>query len=358
MIHLAADGVGTPKFGLSEAEIKKAYANARPGAMDPVIYRHTRNVLHAGVDRVYGTPKYNEPDFAKAYHLKQNLSQFTAFKTAEQTARLAAAEELDDAHILNRRYNVNYLRTEYVHSVRGSRAAKNWDRIQRDKDLYGSLRYEASTAGEPRKAHKRLYGIVRPVDDDFWRVWFPPNDWGCKCGTSQVRGEKSSSMPRGVKPPPPVMRNNPGITGKLIPYTHPIIQRAKNRKARREKGEKLERRIVRENVRAYAKKMYEDNTFILDGNAVKIPNRGIKKSLSQKHNRYDLKNVLLLQLPEVMKNAKYHTQLPPKPENTIVEATYFYSFELDGKTNYLVVWKYKSGEMALHSVVDEIRKAL
>lgn len=307
LIHLAADTAAAPKFGLDEAGVEKAYADARPGRMDPDIYRHTRGVLHAGVDRVYGSPKYTDPDFMRAYMLKENLSQFSAFKTAEQSTRLAAAADLDEAHIINRAYNVNYLRTEYVHSVRGSRAAKNWGRIQRDKDLYPNLRYEASTAAEPRSDHKRLYGIVRPVDDDFWQVWFPPNDWGCKCGYSQVRGrDKGSAMPRGMKQPPPVMRNNPGISGKLIPYTHPIIQRAKNRSEIREQGGKLERTNSRSTLYEKAKEALIDKSFVsADGTEIYISDKGIEKILSQGSAHDIARNDMIIQLPAILRKMEY-----------------------------------------------------
>jgi SPP1 gp7 family putative phage head morphogenesis protein len=44
-------------------------------------------------------------------------------------------------------------------------------------------RYEYKTAGDDhvRPAHEALNGIVRAADDDFWRSYWPPNGYRCRC---------------------------------------------------------------------------------------------------------------------------------------------------------------------------------
>lgn len=354
LIHLAKDSSGKkPAFGLTDAEIEKAYADAKPGTLNPTVYNHTRDVLHKAVDRVYGNPKYNDPEFDKAYQLKENLSRFTAFKTAEQSDLLSAAGDMDEAHIINRRYNVNYLRTEYVHAVRGSRAAKNWERIQADKDLYPNLKYMPSTAAEPRNDHKRLYGMVRPVDDDFWREWFPPNDWGCLCSTEQVRGKpKSSAMPKGMKAPPPVMRNNPGISGKLIPDSHPMIKRIKNKEKVEKQGAALEHSISRGYVMGKAQKgiignKYEDST----GMEVLISDTGVEKILSQ-GSAYDLsRNEMVLQIPEILKNMHYVKDgyIAPKHQRNIRRVLLYDAQSAHG-TMRITIFELQDSKRVLHGM--------
>ena len=324
--------------------------------MSPQVYNHTRDVLHKAVDRVYGSPKYNDPDFDKAYRLKENLSRFAAFKTAEQSDLLSAASDMDEAHIINRRYNVNYLRTEYVHAVRGSRAAKNWERIQADKDLYPNLKYMPSTAAEPRNDHKRLYGMVRPVDDAFWKEWFPPNDWGCLCRTEQVGGEaKSSAMPKGMKAPPPVMRNNPGISGKLMPDSHPMIKRIKNKEKVEKQGAALELKIMRKDARETLKGMKLTSA---DGYNIAVSNTGIDEVINQPHKQYHLKLDIVKQLPLVLKNATYVSSAKPDAnirDKNIVQFHY-YAFVMAGKSSYLVIKELNTGERILYSVVDRLKK--
>lgn len=331
LLHLQRDDK-KPTFGLNDAELEKAYQEADANDLSPHVYNHTRNTLHQAVNRVYGEPKYNDPDFEKAYKLKENLSRFAAFKTAEQTALLAQANDMTDAHSINRTYNVNYLRTEYVHAVRSSRAARNWERIQRDKDLYPNLRYVPSTAAEPRNEHKKLYGIVRPVDDEFWQVWFPPNDWGCRCSTEQVSGEpKSSSIPKGLQAPPPVMRNNPGITQKIMPDTHPIIKRTQNKEKVEKQGGYLERRLTRIELSTVKTGVYQK---IGDVNAL-VSNAAISKTLSS----LDIKDWHALQSIDKLSYTTHERRRPPQKRRNNIEWTHFYKVKDRGL--YAVVWQMK-----------------
>lgn len=178
---------------------------------------------------MFGDLKYNDPDFDLLQRLKANADRFAGYKSAWQTAHIRKVEP-GQMPAINSSYNVNWMRTEYVHTVRSARAVKNWQAIEQDKDLYPFLEYMPSTAAEPRNEHQRLYGVIKPVDDHFWNTWMPPSDWGCRCSVKQVRSnEGGKEPPTDIKLPPATMRNNPGKSGQIFTDDHPMIAKVGQR---------------------------------------------------------------------------------------------------------------------------------
>lgn len=78
------------------------------------------------------------------------------------------------------------LKTIYDANLRTARAAGEWNRIQRTKGGLPYLLYELGPSENHRPEHVARAGIVLPVDDPLWRVWYPPNGWGCKCRVRQL----------------------------------------------------------------------------------------------------------------------------------------------------------------------------
>lgn len=66
----------------------------------------------------------------------------------------------------------------------------------------------------PRPYHVALDGIVRPADDPFWRSYYAPNGWGCKCRVLGVRGPATARL-LGGDPSKPL----PNFTGETNPKT-------------------------------------------------------------------------------------------------------------------------------------------
>ncbi len=78
------------------------------------------------------------------------------------------------------------LKTIYDANVRTAHAAGQWSRIERTKAALPYLRYGLGPSERHRPEHAAKAGVLLPVDDPFWRRWFPPNGWGCKCRVRQV----------------------------------------------------------------------------------------------------------------------------------------------------------------------------
>lgn len=193
------------------------------------LFTYTRSQLHQGISQVFGDVEPGDEAFDLVQRLRANADRFSGYKSAWQTAHIRNIDpgaELAEAQLsaINSRYNVNWMRTEYVHTVRSARAASNWQDITRDADLYPYLEYMPSTAAEPRGEHKRLYGVIKPINDPFWDTWMPPADWGCRCSVKQMRSDEGAKQPpTDIKLPPATMRNNPGKSGQIFTDQHPMI---------------------------------------------------------------------------------------------------------------------------------------
>lgn len=60
-----------------------------------------------------------------------------------------------------------------------------------------------------RDSHRALNGIVRPVDDAFWKTYFPPNGWNCRCEAIQS-DDKVTPVPGKLPVHDEMFRRNPG----------------------------------------------------------------------------------------------------------------------------------------------------
>jgi hypothetical protein len=82
-----------------------------------------------------------------------------------------------------------------------------WERIQRNKELFPFLEYVRSASTNPRHTHLAYAGLVLPADDSFWQSHLPIKEWGCKCSVIQYSQRMLDREGLKVgKAPPEVMR--------------------------------------------------------------------------------------------------------------------------------------------------------
>lgn len=60
-----------------------------------------------------------------------------------------------------------------------------WERIQRNKELFPFLEYVRSASSHPRLTHLAYAGLVLRADDPFFQSHMPVKQWGCKCSVIQ-----------------------------------------------------------------------------------------------------------------------------------------------------------------------------
>lgn len=77
--------------------------------------------------------------------------------------------------------NASRLDLIFRQNVMTAYAAGRWQRQQEAKKERPYLRYSAILDGRTRPAHRALDGLVFPVDDPFWKTFYPPNGFRCRC---------------------------------------------------------------------------------------------------------------------------------------------------------------------------------
>ncbi|HQR98335.1 MULTISPECIES: phage minor head protein [unclassified Polaromonas] len=82
-----------------------------------------------------------------------------------------------------------------------------WERIERNQELFPFLEYVRSASVNPRHTHLAYAGLVLRADDSFWQSHLPIKEWGCKCSVIQYTQRMLDREGLKVgKAPPEVMR--------------------------------------------------------------------------------------------------------------------------------------------------------
>ncbi len=204
-------------------------------------YSVLRRAMAAGVaDNVI-------PD-AMVRKLENSLFLFSGFKTAQELKDISLRLRNDDGTVkgfsrflsevrsIDRAYNVNYLRSEYNFAVSSSQMAASWAEVKAAGNRY-DLQYRTAGDDHVREEHRPLAGVTLPVSDDFWRYYYPPNGWGCRCTAVQVvKGKYPTSDSKAAilagdrttdTPKKRIFRFNPGIDGQIFPPKHPYYKLSK-----------------------------------------------------------------------------------------------------------------------------------
>jgi len=137
---------------------------------------------------------------------------------------------LNDVRKIDETYNRHYLRAEYNFVNASADMAAKWEEFAQDGDRY-NLQYRTAGDEKVRPEHAALHGVTLPIDDPFWRDYFPPNGWNCRCTVVQVRKSKypvtphDEAMQRGAdataKDSKGIFRFNSGLEQKSVPDYNP-----------------------------------------------------------------------------------------------------------------------------------------
>lgn len=136
-----------------------------------------------------GLVDYDSPDSAMLDQLISNVWEFSAAKTqAERTelskllvddnGRLRSFNDFKEvARTVVEKYQVQHLKTEYYTAVNSSYLAARWNDFA-DDDI---LVFKTAGDSRVRDSHKKLDGISLPKSHPFWRTFYPPLSWNCRC---------------------------------------------------------------------------------------------------------------------------------------------------------------------------------
>ena len=181
------------------------------------------------------------PDEVMLEAMRQNIFVFSGFKTyaelSEWSSRLIGEDGLvkpfnqflKEVRVVNKTYRENYLRSEYNHAVATSQSIATYQQYSAETESIPM--WEIDVVLDDRTRHARFDGIRKRFDDPFWKTFWPPLAWGCRCRVRQSLEETESNVNIGDLPPlDPMFSNNPGTDGIIFPEKHPYFEIAGNKK--------------------------------------------------------------------------------------------------------------------------------
>lgn len=162
----------------------------------------------------------------------KNHSEMTSLQrlaAGRQGSNRSFEEFAERAARLHTLYNGAYLRTELDTAQTAVETGMTWQDVEQDKDIFPSLRYETAGDEHVRASHRILDGIVRPVDDDFWNTYYPPNGYNCRCTVVQTSERTTRLGMDKPLPIPELFEVNLAKEKHMFPPSHPYFERAKGR---------------------------------------------------------------------------------------------------------------------------------
>nr|DAY40896.1 MAG TPA: minor capsid component [Caudoviricetes sp.] len=178
---------------------------------------------------------WDTPDHEALTRLTHNVFSFSAAKNYQQLRTIT--ESLRDENgmlrtftdfreqvaIINKKFNGTWLQTEYDTCIATATQSARWQEFKSQKDIFPYLRYQTAGDDSVRNEHRLLDGITKRVDDPFWRTYYPPNGWNCRCEVIQVPDDDVQETPENVYSLPlidPLFKTNCGETGLIFPKGH------------------------------------------------------------------------------------------------------------------------------------------
>ena len=286
---------------------------------------------------------------------------------------------LNDVRKIDKTYNSNYLRAEFNFVQASAGMAAKWEQFMEDGDRY-NLQYRTAGDARVRPEHAEMAGITLPPSSPFWREFFPPNGWNCRCSAVQVRKGKYPETPleeameraraATAEDLKGMFRFNPGIEQKTMPDYNPYtIRRCKDCDMNTGKMKlvfvpenelcaacKLVRALANADAKQIKKQAKPLQGTVITNNEfpfpVNISKRTLQEWTNQPYKFYHEKNLMLLDINNVFAKAKYlgtadnHKGIPHLVQSHIFET------EVRGEKALIIVREYDWHEYTLHSLSE------
>jgi len=197
--------------------------------------------LYKGLGNKTVEAAFNTPDWVLTNEMRTNIYYFSGAKTYQEHRFLSELVVDSSGNVvpfseykklalkLLKDYNEAYLGAERDTALASGRSASDWQTIQEDKDLYSKLQYQTVGDKRVRPTHAKLDGITKPVNSQFWDVYFPPNGWRCRCTVIQLLGDAKTTKTTKKNLPDldPLFAFNPGkeqiVFKETGPNKHPYF---------------------------------------------------------------------------------------------------------------------------------------
>lgn len=179
----------------SESLLKRV-ADGESETFDTELFLWTaENLIHAfriGWNHTSGT--LSDFDYSTGFDaakevMEMNLFQFSAAKNIAETYTLnqlfRSAESYtafkDAASTELKKWNENWLKTEYDTALLVAEQSETYYRLQEKKKIFPFWMYKTQDDNLVRYTHRQLHNIILSTDSHLWDSIYPPNDWRCRC---------------------------------------------------------------------------------------------------------------------------------------------------------------------------------
>lgn len=306
----------------------------------------------------------------EALRMQQNLYRFSGAKNfamleeinrlLTNDGKLANWEDFRSGVLqLNDKYNVNHLQAEWQTAKQGGYMANLWQEYEGNTKLYPNLRYRTQGDKHVRDEHRKLEGVIAPVNSSFWDSYYPPNGWRCRCYVVQTaepatnENELPEISPQDVAPE---FKNNVGKGGEVFKETgnnkgkpHPYFALAKTPEIK-----KTIERLHLNQLKADAKEK-------LLGISIKHPEldkkiefnkTGFKEAFNQPHSQKEDKNLIIPYMDTVLPNSEYLGFSLRPNNNPMIAGSHIFRVMIEGKPSYIVIRERVTGELFFYSISD------
>lgn len=225
----------------AEKAFKKLYKKGDYSYRDLPEYTSLINKTHKSLSGALIGIVEDIPESMHAY-LDNNIFLFSSLKTHAQLYSASKLLKDDEGKIvsfdnfklevakINKAFNQTYLEAEYNFAVSSAQSASNWSNIAADTSL---LQYRTAMDEKVRVAHMALHNITLPKDHSFWKEYYTPNGWNCRCTVVEVNDgtqitDSKDAMAKASKAmsdsEAKIFKFNPGKDKIIFPPNHPYTK--------------------------------------------------------------------------------------------------------------------------------------
>ena len=315
-------------------------------------------------------PTKTDPPSRAALLMQRNLYAFSGAKTYSMMLELNSGlnkngqqvsfEDFKKAALkLNNKYNVNYLQAEYQTAQHSGKMAANWEAYQRNSKRFPNLKYKTQEDERVRDEHAHLNDTIAPLGSDFWKNFYPPNGWRCRCFTVQTAAAPTVNIPTTVPEIKPEFHNNVGLSNQVFQQDgktpHKFFQLAKRNKEATKKIEKYYDKKVIKDVREWAKESLLGSTVNHPQvGKIEFTSNGVKEAANQPHKNKQEKNYALYNIERLIADGKFI-----KSERDVEGRAYLWHYiEIDivgGKSFAVIREDLFTKVKTFYSIVDKLK---
>lgn len=380
---------------ISEAVLRKALENIYNKKfnvktdIEPYLYEAVRDIFNQATDEAFVSSDHDK-DFQQ--QLRHSNEVFSAFKVHRAQNDMAARlldsngtlkpfnQWLKDVLPIASHQCGAWLKTEYDTAVLRAHQAADWQQFRRERDVLPNLKWMPSTSLHPGEDHRKYWGTIRPIDDEFWTEHRPGDRWNCKCSLTSTYEAVTPVPAEDVHSEPQAgLKGNPGTTGETFSDDHPYFpvscnecpfynpkfkDRLKNLFINREKDcyhcpyvdgciYGAEKNEVKE-IKKEARELLQGTTITTPnfGRKISISRRSIDEWTNQPHAHYAEKNRLLLSIEDVLDTAKYLGRKVDSSTKPGSKWIHLFETKIQGEKSWIIIKEYQDGTTMLYSISD------